>query len=119
LGGATQYSYVLSDTPYIWVTFVAILLVPTAAPDTGVYVLSSGHTDSAIGVTGNLTEVGSLLYGTDRMVTLLYVAGVLFVAMIAAICLSFVESQNYRTQEYYTQIRRNNALFGFYRPVLK
>jgi len=116
---ATQYSYVLSDTPYLWITFVATLLATTIIPDTSVYVLSSGYTDITIGVTSNLTEVGSLLYGTDRMITLLYVAGVLFVAMIAAICLSFVESQNYRTQEYYTQIRRNNALFGFYRPVLK
>jgi hypothetical protein len=45
-------------------------------------------------------------------------AGVLFVAMVAAICLSLVSAENYRTQEFYTQIRRNNSLFGFARvPV--
>jgi hypothetical protein len=31
--------------------------------------------------------------------------------MIAAICLSLVGGENYRTQEFYSQIRRSNAVF--------
>jgi len=110
---ATQYSYVLVDTPYLWAILAVTLLVPTLSFYRESQVSVLVNTRLSLGLTGNLAEVGSLIYGTDRVEATLYVAGVLFVAMVAAICLSFVESQNYRTQEYYTQIRRNNALFGF------
>jgi hypothetical protein len=36
---------------------------------------------------------------------------VLFVAMVSAICLSLVTGENYRTQEFYSQIRKPNAVF--------
>lgn len=114
---ATQYSYILVDTPCLWAFLTLTLVVPTLSfyQKGSVFVLID--TVSYLELQGNLFEVGNTIYGTDRVEATLYVAGVLFVAMIAAICLSFVESQNYRTQEYYTQIRRNSALFGFvHRP---
>jgi NADH-quinone oxidoreductase subunit J len=107
---ATQCSYIMGDTPFFWLLLSPILIIPTFE---NVGAITINDLTLSVNVKGNLVEVGSLLYGSDRVENVLYVAGVLFVAMIAAICLSFVESQNYRTQEYYTQIRRNNALFGF------
>jgi len=32
--------------------------------------------------------------------------------MVAAICVSLVSGENYRTQEFYTQIRRPNGVFN-------
>jgi len=59
-----------------------------------------------------LNTLGFLLYGTERAYGVFLVGGVLFVAMVAAICLSLVSGENYRTQEFYTQIRRPNGVFN-------
>jgi len=115
---ATQYSYILVDAPYIWSALTLSTVLPALFFQQCQSLFFLLEHDFSLCSLTNLKEVGSYIYGADRVELTLYVAGVLFVAMIAAICLSFVESQNYRTQEYYTQIRRNNALFGFsYRPT--
>lgn len=59
----------------------------------------------------NLSTLGFLLYGTERVYAVFLVGLVLFIAMVAAICLSLVGGENYRTQEFYSQIRRSNAVF--------
>jgi len=59
----------------------------------------------------NLGTLGWSLYGTERVTAVLLVGATLFVAMVAAICLSLVGGENYRTQEYYSQIRKSNAVF--------
>ena len=63
------------------------------------------------GRAANLTALGGLLYGSERAWGVALVGGVLFVAMVAAICLSLAADENYRSQEFYTQIRRPNAVF--------
>lgn len=105
---ATSNAYTLAEAPVVWLV-LAGGLVPMGGPNR---VVGGGdHPD-------NLTAVGTLLYTSDLVVVTTTTAGVLFVAMVAAICLSLVSAENYRTQEFYTQIRRNNSLFGFTRvPV--
>lgn len=58
-----------------------------------------------------MVTLGWHLYGTERVVGVLTVGLVLFVAMVSAICLSLVTGENYRTQEFYSQIRKPNAVF--------
>lgn len=100
---ATLYAYTLVEAPVVWVVLAGWLTPVVGATRV---VSPRDHPDS-------LTAMGTLLWGSDLVVVTTVAAGVLFVAMVAAICLSLVTAENYRTQEFYTQIRRNNSLFGF------
>ena len=106
---ATLHSFVLVEAPAVWLALGVGLLLPWAAPTRSAVAAPVASLDPPL----HLVGVGNLLWGTDLVVVTTVVAGVLFVAMVAAICLSLVSAENYRTQEFYTQIRRNNSLFGF------
>lgn len=107
---ATLHAYTLVEAPVVWLVLAGWIATPVVGP-TRMTPPVGDHPD-------NLTAVGTLLYTSDLVVVTTVAAGVLFVAMVAAICLSLVSAENYRTQEFYTQIRRNNSLFGFARvPV--
>lgn len=105
---ATLYSFALVEAPPVWLALGVGLLLPWVRPTPGVT-----PPEATLDPPLHLVGVGNLLWGTDLVVVTTVVAGVLFVAMVAAICLSLVSAENYRTQEFYTQIRRNNSLFGF------
>lgn len=66
----------------------------------------------------NLYEIGIILYGSELLILILGLGLILLVAMISAICLSLTSNENYRTQNYYVQIRRENSLFGFSNQLL-
>lgn len=107
---ATPASYVTAESWPVWTATAAAAVAGTAG-------VTPGAPAGAVtpGVTlhsgTNLVTLGTHLYGTDRVVGLLTVGLVLFVAMISAIALSLVAAENYRTQEYYSQIRKPNAVF--------
>jgi len=103
---STPSSYVTAESYLLWgVLAVAAATLPGTSPvGTPVGTPGEGYT--------NLNTLGFLLYGTERVYGVFLVGGVLFVAMVAAICLSLVSGENYRTQEFYTQIRRPNGVFN-------
>ena len=109
---ATPVSYLTAEAPGVWLVLVGITLggVLTAAageptPVDYFFPHLEGHL--------NLETLGFTLYGTERVYFVFVVGLVLFVAMVAAICLSLVGAENYRTQEVYSQIRRSNGVFTF------
>ena len=103
---STPSSYVTAEGYLLWVALAAVTLILPG----GVRNLTPVGTP--VGGYHNLNTLGFLLYGTERTYGVFLVGGVLFVAMVAAICLSLVAGENYRTQEYYTQIRRPNGVFN-------
>ena len=103
---ATPSSYVTAESYWLWLGLVGLVGWSFQVPD---LILPSGTTPLEVNL--NLTTLGHLLYGTERTYGVFLVGGVLFVAMVAAICLSLVGGENYRTQEFYTQIRRSNSIF--------
>lgn len=60
----------------------------------------------------SLPELGGFLFGTSRVVGDLVVGLVLFVAMVSAICLTMVYTENYRTQSPHVQGTRPYAVFA-------
>lgn len=64
------------------------------------------------GATG-LAELGGYMFGTHHVLANLIVSGVLFVAMVGAICLTMVATENYRTQSFFAQTTRPAAVFAF------
>lgn len=109
---ATSNSFVLVESIPVWLLLVFGLGL-TSRWDFDLFRLAGPTVD--VGNQTNLLDLGGLIWGTERVVLIFFVAAVLFIAMVAAICLSLVSSENYRTQDFYTQIRRTNALFGFKR----
>lgn len=107
---ATPVSYLTAESYTVW-GLLSFTLLGSFANLTGVaanpVVLAVPHLEAHL----NLATLGFLLYGTERVYAVFLVGLVLFVAMIAAICLSLVGGENYRTQEFYSQIRRSNAVF--------
>ena len=61
-----------------------------------------------------LAELGGYMFGTGHVLANLVVSGVLFVAMIGAICLTMVATENYRTQSFFAQTTRPAAVFAFH-----
>ena len=97
-------SYVTLESTLGVIFLVGFLAGPGDIPSVGPAGLPGGRS-------ANLVTLGGVLYGSERAYGVALVGGVLFVAMVAAICLSLVAGENYRTQEFYTQIRRPNAVF--------
>lgn len=60
-----------------------------------------------------LAELGGYMFGTHHVLANLVVSGVLFVAMVGAICLTMVATENYRTQSFFAQTTRPAAVFAF------
>ena len=59
-----------------------------------------------------LTGLGDYLFATGNVVPGVMIGGALFVAMTAAICLTMVSGENYRTQSFFVQTARSGALWG-------
>lgn len=104
---ASPASYLTAEGVAVWVTLVAVTAVGT-----------TGATPVAVAVVGvplhqglNLPTLGAFLYGTTGVTYVAVVGLILFVAMLSAICLSLVAGESYRTQEFYSQIRKPNAVF--------
>ena len=108
---ATPASYLTAESYWVWAALAGTALATTTngGPTVG-YPLAVGAGEL------NLTTLGFLLYGTERLYAVFLVGLTLFIAMVAAICLSLVGGENYRTQEFYSQIRRSNAVFNFTPP---
>jgi NADH-quinone oxidoreductase subunit J len=107
---ATPVSYLTAEAPGVWLLLGAILVASTG----GAYTVAPGVTWGLPHLEGylNLETLGFHLYGTERVYFVFVVGLVLFVAMVAAICLSLVGGENYRTQEFYSQIRRSNSVYN-------
>ena len=105
---ATPAAYVTAEAVVVWLTLAVGLMV--GATDTLSSTTLSGGTTSLIGHL-NLSTVGYLLYATENVAAVVVVGLILFIAMVSAICLSLVSGENYRTQEFYSQIRKSNAVF--------
>ena len=113
---ATPVSYLTAESYTIWGLLSGILLIEEILtlsnnkfPLFTNVCLFSPYLEASL----NLSTLGFLIYGTERVYAIFLVGLVLFVAMVAAICLSLVGGENYRTQEFYSQIRRSNAVFTF------
>jgi len=112
---ATPVSYITAEAPLVWTLLVGLLFF------SGVAVHKSHTTFTGLfeknGFPGeghlNLQTLGFYLYGTERVYFVFVVGLILFVAIVSAICLSLVGGENYRTQEFYSQIRRSNGVFNF------
>nr|ATE46692.1 NADH dehydrogenase subunit 6 [Protostelium mycophagum] len=108
---ATPVSYLTAESYTVWGLLSFTVLGSFSNLAGGVVsnpvVLAVPHVEAHL----NLATLGFLLYGTERVYAVFLVGLVLFIAMIAAICLSLVGGENYRTQEFYSQIRRSNAVF--------
>jgi NADH-quinone oxidoreductase subunit J len=110
---ATPVSYLTAESYLVWALLSFVLLFggtefnSIIIPPVATLLTSLPHLEAHL----NLSTLGFLLYGTERVYAVFLVGLVLFVAMIAAICLSLVGGENYRTQEFYSQIRRSNAVF--------
>jgi len=114
---ATPVSYLTAEAPAVWLVLAGVVGV-TLWTSTGVSTSSVGEVLYLPHLEGylNLETLGYHLYGTQRVYFVFVVGLVLFVAMVAAICLSLVGGENYRTQEFYSQIRRSNGVFTFVHP---
>lgn len=64
----------------------------------------------------SLAELGGYMFGTTHVLANVIVSGVLFVAMISAICLTMVVTENYRSQSFFAQTTRPAAVFAFSQP---
>jgi len=62
-------------------------------------------------VRANFYSLGSNLYSTTLILVVVLVGLVLFVAMIGSISLTYISSENYRSQNIPTQTRRSSALY--------
>lgn len=111
---ATPASYVTAEAPVVWFLLVGLLVWTTLAADKSFFLnffsLSFGYPGEG---SLNLQTLGFYLYGTERVYFVFVVGLILFVAIVSAICLSLVGGENYRTQEFYSQIRRSNGVFNF------
>lgn len=105
---ATPAAYVTAEAATVWAT-LAIGLTVGVTYTPGITTTFFGPTL----LTGqlNLSTVGYLLYATENVAAVVVVGLILFIAMVSAICLSLVSGENYRTQEFYSQIRKSNAVF--------
>jgi len=103
---ATPASYVTAESYAVWLGLAGAALVGSTG-SAGWYPTGGVHLHRG----SNLETLGWYLYGTERILGVLTVGLVLFVAMVSAICLSLVTGENYRTQEFYSQIRKPNAVF--------
>lgn len=121
---ATSENFTTSESLGVW--FFLVVLLGWAGGWSSMfwenepyYLLQNYHREGSALVTpllekyNNLLNLGFLFYGTTWVYTVFLISLVLLVAMIAAICLSLVTGENYRTQEFYSQIRRPNAVFNF------
>jgi NADH-quinone oxidoreductase subunit J len=105
---ATPVSYLTAESYMVWGLLSFTLLGEHWSSNLVIPVTQvTPHLEAHL----NLSSLGFVLYGTERVYAVFLVGLVLFVAMIAAICLSLVGGENYRTQEFYSQIRRSNAVF--------
>lgn len=102
---ATPASYVTAESVGLWGVAAAAVVATAGDIPTGRPVAPALHRGA------NLETLGWHLYGTERLFGVLTVGLILFVAMVSAICLSLVTGENYRTQEFYSQIRKPNAVF--------
>ena len=66
-----------------------------------------------LGNGSSLSQLGGYMFGTGYVLANIVVSGVLFVAMISAICLTMVVTENYRTQSFFAQTTRPAAVFAF------
>lgn len=111
---ATPASYVTAEAPAVWFLLVGLLVWTTLATENPLFLnfvsLSFGYPGEG---SLNLQTLGFYLYGTERVYFVFVVGLILFVAIVSAICLSLVGGENYRTQEFYSQIRRSNGVFNF------
>lgn len=112
---ATPVSYLTAEAPGVWLLLGAILVASTGVTLTTAAAQELGGLPQLEGYL-NLETLGFHLYGTERVYFVFVVGLVLFVAMVAAICLSLVGGENYRTQEFYSQIRRSNSIFNLVTP---
>lgn len=103
---ATPASYVTAESVGLWAVAAAAAAAGSSTSAAGFY-----PTGLVLHRGSNLETLGWHLYGTERLFGVLTVGLILFVAMISAICLSLVTGENYRTQEFYSQIRKPNAVF--------
>lgn len=113
---ATPVSYLTAEAPGVWALLVGltggVLGQTVELPRLFTF---SPHLEGYL----NLETLGYHLYATERVYFVFIVGLILFVAMVAAICLSLVGGENYRTQEFYSQIRRSNGVFTFVTKPLK
>lgn len=106
---ASSSAFVTTDLHVWWVIMVAGLLMgrPTNGPVTAEEPIWVFHLST------NLSNLGSVLYLTERSCFVLLVGLILFVAMIASISLTLLSSESYRTQQIYAQVRRPSGTFSF------
>jgi len=109
---ATPVSYITAESGLIW-GVLGVILLGFTLKEGGSHVLPLLWVSPPLEAQLNLSTLGFLLYGTERVYAVFVVGFVLFIAMVAAICLSLVGGENYRTQEFYSQIRRSNSVFKF------
>ena len=108
---ATPSSYPTAESTGVWAAAAGVLLFSALPPPGEVpFSLAAGP---LLEGRSNLSGLGFLLYGTDRVYGVILVGLVLFVSLVSAICLSLVGGENYRTQEVYSQVRRSNSVFKF------
>lgn len=101
---ATPESYITAEAPAVWVVLAG--LVVRGWPSTVTFTAGTQLTQQL-----NLSTLGYVLYATEAVTTVVVTGLILFIAMVSAICLSLVSGENYRTQEFYSQIRKSNAVF--------
>jgi len=109
---ATPVSYITAEAGGVWFLLGCSLVGTISFGNTPPEVALSGSTPGGEALL-NLQTLGFYLYGTERVYFVFVVGLILFVAMVSAICLSLVGGENYRTQEFYSQIRRSNGVFNF------
>lgn len=108
---ATPVSYLTAEAPGVWLVLAGLAGtgLTWGANPAGLFPSVLPHLEGYL----NLETLGFHLYGTERVYFVFVVGLILFVAMVAAICLSLAGGENYRTQEFYSQIRRSNGVFTF------
>lgn len=105
---ATPASYVTAESYTVWAVLAGVAF---SGGHPGRHPAAAASAEVQLCWGSNLGTLGWHLYGTERVVGVMTVGLVLFVAMVSAICLSLVTGENYRTQEFYSQIRKPNAVF--------
>lgn len=99
---------VVEQSPWAWAGVAAAVAASVGAPHGGSPLGYSPHGGAP------LAELGGFMFGTHHVVANLGVAGVLFVAMVGAICLTMVAAENYRTQSLFAQTTRPAAVFALH-----
>ena len=105
------HAYILKLPEMIWFWFVSVLNLFSFEFCSQTFSLSFFW-----GQKSNFWSFSFFLYEQHLLVGLASL--ILLVAMIGAICLTFISSENYRSQQIYTQTRRSSSLYSFYgRPL--